>query len=115
MAKTFCIIPMSSTFHININSLQDEDKHLLSSAISQPNLNEIALIIKKLPLKVLPQLKSSYKKFNLQETDLMIPLDISSDIFLFNGTLKYHDFSYNFKTLIKQENEFNYRILDRFK
>ena len=111
--KNLCIIPMSSIFYININSLQDEDKHLLSSAISQPNLNEIALIIKETPSEGFSTIEEFLQKFNLQETDLIIPLDTSSDLFLFNGTLKYQGFSYNFKTLIKQENEFNYRILDR--
>ena len=76
-------------------------------------MNEIALIIKETPTEGFATVEEFLQKFNLQETDLMIPLDISSDIFLFNGTLKYQGFSYNFKTLIKQENEFNYRILYR--
>jgi len=76
-------------------------------------LNEIASIIEETPSEGFSSVEEFLQKFNLQETDLIIPLDTSSDIFLFNGTLKYQGFSYNFKTLIKQENEFNYRILDR--
>ena len=35
--QKLCIIPMSSNFYININSLRESDKYLLSSAINQSN------------------------------------------------------------------------------
>ena len=111
--KKLCIIPMSSNFYLNINSLQDDDKHLLSSAIGQSNLNEAALMIKKTPIEGFSSIKEFLERFNLQETELPIALDISSNIFLFSGTINYQEFSYNFKTLIKKENNFNYRIIDR--
>ena len=111
--KKLCIIPMSSNFYLNINSLQDGDKYLLSSAISQSNLNEAALMIKETPIEGYSSIKEFLEAFNLQEKELPIALDISSNIFLFNGTISYQGFSYNFKTLIKKENNFNYRIIDR--
>ena len=111
--KKLCIIPMSSNFYLNINSLQDNDKHLLSSAISQSNLNEAALMIKETPIEGFSSIREFLERFNLQETELLIALDISSNIFLFSGTINYQGFSYNFKTLIKKENNFNYRIIDR--
>ncbi len=111
--KKLCIIPMSSNFYLNINSLQDDDKHLLSSAIGQSNLNEAALMIKKTPIEGFSSIKEFLERFNLQETELPIALDISSNIFLFSGTINYQEFSYNFKTLIKKENNFNYRIIER--
>ena len=111
--KKLCIIPMSSNFYLNINSLQDGDKYLLSSAISQSNLNEAALMIKETPIEGFSSIKEFLEAFNLQEKELPIALDISSNIFLFNGTISYQGFSYNFKTLIKKENNFNYRIIDR--
>jgi len=111
--KKLCIIPMSSNFYLNINSLQDDDKHLLSSAIGQSNLNEAALMIKETPIEGFSSIKEFLERFNLQETELPIALDISSNIFLFSGTINYQGFSYNFKTLIKKENNFNYRIIER--
>jgi len=111
--KKLCIIPMSSNFYLNINSLQDGDKYLLSSAISQSNLNEAALMIKETPIEGFSSIKEFLEVFNLQETELPIALDISSNIFLFSGTINYQGFSYNFKTLIKKENNFNYKIIDR--
>ena len=111
--KKLCIIPMSSNFYLNINSLQDDDKYLLSSAISQSNLNEAALMIKETPIEGFSSIKEFLEVFNLQETELPIALDISSNIFLFSGTINYQGFSYNFKTLIKKENNFNYKIIDR--
>ncbi len=111
--KKLCIIPMSSNFYLNINSLQDNDKHLLSSAIGQSNLNEAALMIKETPIEGFSSIREFLERFNLQETELPIALDISSNIFLFSGTINYQGFSYNFKTLIKKENNFNYRIIER--
>ena len=111
--KKLCIIPMSSNFYLNINSLQDDDKHLLSSAIGQSNLNEAALMVKETPIEGFSSIKEFLERFNLQETELPIALDISSNIFLFSGTINYQGFSYNFKTLIKKENNFNYRIIER--
>ena len=111
--KKLCIIPMSSNFYLNINSLQENDKYLLSSAISQSNLNEAALMIKETPIEGFSSIREFLERFNLQETELLIALDISSNIFLFSGTINYQGFSYNFKTLIKKENNFNYRIIDR--
>ena len=111
--QKLCIIPMSSNFYLNINSLQDGDKYLLSSAIGQSNLNEAALMIKETPVEGFASIKEFLEVFNLQETELPIALDISSNIFLFSGTINYQGFSYNFKTLIKKENNFNYRIIDR--
>ena len=111
--KKLCIIPMSSNFYLNINSLQENDKYLLSSAISQSNLNEAALMIKETPIEGFSSIKEFLERFNLQETELPIALDISSNIFLFSGTINYQGFSYNFKTLIKKENNFNYRIIER--
>ena len=104
---------MSSNFYLNINSLQDGDKYLLSSAIGQSNLNEAALMIKETHVEGFSSIKEFLEVFNLQETELPIALDISSNIFLFSGTINYQGFSYNFKTLIQKENNFNYRIIDR--
>ena len=111
--QKLCIIPMSSNFYLNINSLQENDKYLLSSAINQLNLNEATMMIKETPIEGFTSVKDFLETFNLQQTDLPIALDITSNIFLFNGTINHQGFSYNFKTLIKKENNFNYRIIDR--
>jgi len=111
--QKLCIIPMSSNFYLNINSLQESDKYLLSSAINQSNLNEATMMIKETPIEGFASVKDFLETFNLQQTELPIALDISSNIFLFNGTINHQGFSYNFKTLIKKENNFNYRIIDR--
>lgn len=111
--QKLCIIPMSSNFYLNINSLQESDKYLLSSAINQSNLNEATMMIKETPIEGFASVKDFLETFNLQQTELPIALDITSNIFLFNGTINHQGFSYNFKTLIKKENNFNYRIIDR--
>ena len=111
--QKLCIIPMSSKFYININSLRESDKYLLSSAINQSNLNEATMMIKETPIEGFASVKEFLETFNLQQTELPIALDITSNIFLFNGTINHQGFSYNFKTLIKKENNFNYRIIDR--
>ena len=111
--KKLCIIPMSSNFYLNINSFQESDKYLLSSAINQSNLNEATTMIKETPIEGFASVKDFLETFNLQQTELPIALDITSNIFLFNGTINHQGFSYNFKTLIKKENNFNYRIIDR--
>ena len=71
---------MSSNFYLNINSLQDGDKYLLSSAIGQSNLNEAALMIKETPVEGFSSIKEFLEVFNLQEIELPIALDISSNI-----------------------------------
>ena len=111
--QKLCIIPMSSNFYLNINSLQESDKYLLSSAINQSNLNEATMMIKETPIEGFASVKDFLETFNLQQTELPIALDITSNIFLFNGTINHQGFSYNFETLIKKENNFNYRIIDR--
>ena len=111
--QKLCIIPMSSNFYLNINSLQENDKYLLSSAINQSNLNDATMMIKETPIEGFASVKDFLETFNLQQTELPIALDITSNIFLFNGTINHQGFSYNFKTLIKKENSFNYRIIDR--
>ena len=111
--QKLCVIPMSSNFYININSLRESDKYLLSSAINQLNLNEVTMMIKETPIEGFASVKDFLETFNLQQTELPIALDITSNIFLFNGTINHQGFSYNFKTLIKKENNFNYRIIDR--
>ena len=111
--QKLCIIPMSSNFYLNINSLQESDKYLLSSAINQLNLNEATMMIKETPIEGFTSVKEFLETFNLQQTELPIALDITSNIFLFNGTINHQGFSYNFRTLIKKENNFNYRIIDR--
>ena len=111
--QKLCIIPMSSNFYININSLRESDKYLLSSAINQSSLNEATMMIKETPIEGFASVKEFLETFNLQQTELPIALDITSNIFLFNGTITHQGFSYNFKTLIKKENNFNYRIIDR--
>ena len=111
--QKLCIIPMSSNFYININSLRESDKYLLSSAINQSNLNEVTMMIKETPIEGFASVKDFLETFNLQQTEIPIALDITSNIFLFNGTINHQGFSYNFKTLIKKENNFNYRIIDR--
>lgn len=111
--QKLCIIPMSSNFYININSLRESDKYLLSSAINQSNLSEATMMIKETPIEGFASVKDFLETFNLQQTELPIALDITSNIFLFNGTINHQGFSYNFETLIKKENNFNYRIIDR--
>ena len=111
--QKLCIIPMSSNFYLNINSLQESDKYLLSSAINQSNLNEATMMIKETPIEGFASVKDFLETFNLQQTELPIALDITSNIFLFNGTINHQGFSHNFKTLIKKDNNFNYRIIDR--
>ena len=111
--QKLCVIPMSSNFYININSLRESDKYLLSSAINQLNLNEVTMMIKETPIEGFASVKDFLETFNLQQTELPIALDITSNIFLFNGTINHQGFSYNFETLIKKENNFNYRIIDR--
>ena len=102
--QKLCIIPMSSNFYININSLRESDKYLLSSAINQSNLNEATMMIKETPIEGFASVKDFLETFNLQQTELPIALDITSNIFIFNGTINHQGFSYDFKTLIKKEN-----------
>ena len=71
------------------------------------------MMIKETPIEGFASVKDFLETFNLQQTELPIALDITSNIFLFNGTINHQGFSYNFKTLIKKENNFNYRIIDR--
>ena len=111
--QKLCVIPMSSNFYININSLRESDKYLLSSAINQLNLNEVTMMIKETPIEGFASVKDFLETFNLQQTELPIALDITSNIFLFDGTINHQGFSYNFETLIKKEINFNYRIIDR--
>ena len=70
-------------------------------------------LIKETPHEGFASVKDFLETFNLQQTELPIALDITSNIFLFNGTINHQGFSYNFETLIKKENNFNYRIIDR--
>ena len=111
--EKLCVIPNSSNFNLNINSLQESDRYLLSSAINQLNPNDASMMIEEIPIEGFASVKDFLETFNLQQTELPIALDISSNIFLFNGTINHQGFSYNFKTLIKKENNFNYRIIDR--
>ena len=112
--KNFCSIPAKEDLSININTLLNEDKYLISAFFPNMDLNDAEYLIDSIPVQGFENIDNLKKAFpNLDFSSPYGRIKFNSNLFELHTTIQHNNFSASSRSTIIYSTNKNSYIISR--
>mgnify|MGYP001282760289 FL=1 len=99
--KNFCSVPVKEDLSININTLLNEDKYLISAFFPNMDLNDAEYLIDSIPVQGFENIDNLKKAFpNLDFSSPYGRIKFNSNLFELHATIQHNNFSASSRSTI---------------
>ena len=112
--KNFCSVPVKEDLSININTLLNEDKYLISAFFPNMDLNDAEYLIDSIPVQGFENIDNLKKAFpNLDFSSPYGRIKFNSNLFELHTTIQHNSFSASSRSTIIYSTNKNSYIISR--